>query len=110
MTEHEKKLGFPFDGFAVYDGFDDGFMYYNSHQSCFYTCPNVAQSDWWNAETMEITLNCPYCNASVGGFFVADTEWVKKWMGKHLAMNHEVEVERFLLKQEQQEEYASFYC
>lgn len=106
MTEHEKRLGFEFEHFNVYDGFDDGFMYYDSHNNCFYTCPNASQSDWWNSETMEITLSCPYCNASVGGFFVADTTFVKKWMGKHLALNHCIEVEKFLLRLEQKEEYA----
>ena len=110
MTENEKRLGFPLDSFEIYEGFDEGYMYHDTHGNCFYTCPTADQSDWWNAETMEITLNCPFCNASVGGFFAADSDFVKKWMGKHLAINHKVEVEKVLLKKEAKEEYAPFYC
>lgn len=111
MTENEKRLGFQFDPFEVYAGFDEGFMYYDDHGNVFYTCPAADKSDWWNAETMEIQLDCPYCDASVGGFFKnQDATFVKKWMGKHLAINHELEVEKFILAEEQREEYAGFYC
>lgn len=111
MTEHQKKLGFDLEPFIVYDGFDEGFMYYDDKGNCFYTVPEAEKSDWWNAETMEIQLDCPFCDSSVGGFFKThDATFVKKWMGKHLALNHRIEVEKYLIAEEQREEYAGFYC
>lgn len=111
MTESEKKLGFDFDPFICYDAFDEGFMYYDDHGNVFYTVPDSRKEDWWNTETMEVQLDCPYCDTCVGGFFKTnDSTFIKRWMGKHLAINHQIEVEKFLLRREQEEEYTGFYC
>ena len=104
----ENRLGFKFDGFELYDGFDDtGYCYFNEAGCSFYTCATETAEYWWNEESMDITLKCPFCEGvSVGGFHDKDRPFVKHWMGKHLALFHPTQVEQFHLRREAQEEYG----
>lgn len=104
----QNQLGFEFNDFTIYDGFNgSGFCYFNEEGNSFYTCNVKDAGEWWNEESMDLTLNCPFCESTVGGFYDKDRPYVKHWMGKHLAIFHPIEVEQTILKQEQEEEYGS---
>lgn len=102
------RLGFELPGFDTLDEFskdEKGFCYYDEHSHSFYTCDRSDVDDWWNEQTMNLIIDCPYCESTVGGFHDHDRPYVKQWMGKHLALLHKIEVETDLLKKEQREEY-----
>lgn len=104
----EYELGFELDDFDTLPEMcgEDGVCYYNK-EHCFYSCRTDAKEDWWNKETLDIELDCPFCKSSVGGFYDKTKPHVKHWMGKHLALFHAMDVERFILMREQEEEYGS---
>lgn len=86
-----------FDIFA-----EDSFVCYNNKNHCFYV-DKEPLDEWW--DSMVVKFKCPYCPAIVGAITKEDIPYSKHWMGKHLAIWHQHNVEEFLLQKEQKEEY-----
>lgn len=105
------RLGFPFEDFESWeyeDNEDDiGFCYYNPKtMHTFYTSGTSNIREWINYDHMHKVITCPFCPSSVACFNDNEEDFMKQWMGVHLAKFHAAEVDTTLVRQEQKTEYG----